>query len=369
MANSRRRRARHGRYWHLHRYRHGRTALSPIFSQETTGGDRAPIGLCFLDSDLRFVRVNERLAQIDGLTAEAHIGKRLADVVPEVAASLEGVYRELVATGVPLVEHELRAATPALPGVPRDWQVSAYPLQRPDGTALGVTVAVSDVTERKRLNDEVKRQEKLLRLVIDALPGAVLYIDRDYRYRFANRAYGEWLQRPPSDFEGHEIKEVLGEAAFECVRERVERALAGEQVEFEGRKPYLDRERDVHVNYVPDRGPDGVVRGTVVLAQDVTERKWAERALRDSEERFRRMVEIAAEGIWIVDTTEKTSFVNDRMAVILGYSKEEMLSLLCSDFLDSEERDRAWHEFAVCTAPDPGPEEYPFRHETEALSG
>jgi PAS domain-containing protein len=68
----------------------------------------APIGLGFLDADLRFVRVNERLAQMDGLAAEAHVGRRLAEVVPEVAASMEGIYRELMATGVPLKERELR---------------------------------------------------------------------------------------------------------------------------------------------------------------------------------------------------------------------------------------------------------------------
>jgi len=139
----------------------------------------APIGLGFLDAKLRFVRVNERLAQIDGLAAEAHVGRRLADVVPQAAASLERIYREVIATGVPLIEHELRAATPALPGVPRDWQVSAYPLKRPDGTPLGLTFAVSDITERKRLNEELKRQEMLLRIVLDGLPGEVLYIDRD----------------------------------------------------------------------------------------------------------------------------------------------------------------------------------------------
>ena len=113
----------------------------------------APIGLGFLDKELRFVRVNERLAQIDGLAAEAHIGRLLSDVVPEAAASLEGIYHEVIATGVPLVEHELRAATPALAGVPHDWQVSGYPLKGPDGTPLSLTFSVSDITERKRLNE------------------------------------------------------------------------------------------------------------------------------------------------------------------------------------------------------------------------
>ena len=94
----------------------------------------APIGLGFLDTDLCFVRVNERMAQIDGLSSEAHVGKRLAEVVPEVAAVVEGIYREAITTGAPLKDIELRAATPARPGVPRDWQISAYPLKHPDGT-------------------------------------------------------------------------------------------------------------------------------------------------------------------------------------------------------------------------------------------
>ena len=110
--------------------------------------------------------------------------------MPEVAAQVEGIYREAIVSGAPLKDTELRAATPALPGVQRDWQVSAYPLKDPDGTMLGVTFAVSDITERKRWSDELKRQEVLLRLVIDGLPGMVLYVDRHGRYRFANRAAG-----------------------------------------------------------------------------------------------------------------------------------------------------------------------------------
>src|SRR5215831_7097796 len=327
----------------------------------------APVGLGFLDIGLRFVRVNERLAQINGLAAGAHVGKRLADVVPEVAESVENIYREVIATGAPLTEREFRSATPALPGVERDWLVSAYPLKQPDGTILGVTFAVTDITERNRLNDEVKRQEMLLRLVIDALPGLVVYVDREYRYRFANRAFGEWFQRPAWDFDGKDLLETLGEAGFKQVKDGVDRALAGEQVEFENRIRYADRERDVHLSYVPDRGPDGVVRGVVALVQDVTEQKRAERALRDSEERFRRVVEIAAEGIWIGDPAGQATFVNDRMAAILGYSKEELLGRRWFDFLDPEECDWARPEFEACKNPNPGPQEYRFRHKDGSI--
>jgi PAS domain S-box-containing protein len=79
----------------------------------------------------------------------------------------------------------------------------------------------------------------------------------------------------------------------------------------------------------------------VSLVQDVTEQKRAEQALRESEERFRRIVETAVEGIWIVDATAKATFVNDRMAAILGYPGDEMIGRLCFDFVDIAERERA----------------------------
>ena len=123
----------------------------------------------------------------------------------------------------------------------------------------------------------------------------------------------------------------------------------------------------MHAHYVPDRAPDGDIRGMVSFVQDVTEQKQAERALRDSEERFRRMVEIAVEGIWIVDTTAKTTFVNSRMADMLGYTREEMLGRQCFEFFDPEEREGARLEFEeqrgelhrILTAE---PHEHHFRH-------
>ena len=221
---------------------------------------------------------------------------------------------------------------------------------------------VSDITERKRWNDEVKRQEMLLRLVIDALPGMVFIwiVTSDIVSPIARPVNGSRAL--------HQISRAGSQRRYrrDWVRSgagAVHRALGGEEVEVESTYPYADRERDVHVNYVPDRGPDGEIRGMVALVQDVTEQKRAERALRDSEERFRRIVEIAAEGIWIVDMEGNTEFVNDRMAAVLGYSKEEMLGRLCFDFVDPEEYERARREFRFRKEDARlGPQEYRFRH-------
>ena len=71
---------------------------------------------------------------------------------------------------------------------------------------------------------------------------------------------------------------------------------------------------------------------------DVTERKRAEEALRESEARYRRIVDTAEEGIWMIDARQKTSFVNPKMARMLGYTVEEMMGRELHDFMDGEGR-------------------------------
>ena len=181
----------------------------------------------------------------------------------------------------------------------------------------------------------------MLRLVIDAMPGLVAYIDPDYRYRFVNRSYADWFQRPGSEIEGRTILELLGQEAFDRVRPNVERALAGEAVEFEGTFKYVDRERTVRARYLPDRGPEGDVRGMVVVVEDITAAAEALNALRESEERFRQIVETASEGIWIVDQEGVTLFVNDRMCEIVGYARAELIGRSCFDLIHPDDRSRA----------------------------
>src|SRR5207245_1417877 len=83
---------------------------------------------------------------------------------------------------------------------------------------------------------------------------------------------------------------------------------------------------------------NGQVVGTVVTFRDVTERKRAEEALRQSEEQYRRIVETANEGIIIVDADDNIAFANQQMAEMLGYTVDEILGRPMDAFLDEEGR-------------------------------
>ena len=109
----------------------------------------APIGLVLLDADLRFVRLNQLLAELNGVAIEAHIGRTVRDIVPDLADAVETIREEFLAGGG-AVSKLFSGTTPAQPGVKRHWIEHWAPVRSPDGTLIGLQAAVEEVTERKR---------------------------------------------------------------------------------------------------------------------------------------------------------------------------------------------------------------------------
>ncbi|MBD1849172.1 response regulator [Leptolyngbya sp. FACHB-711] len=119
----------------------------------------APIGLCFLDRERRFVQLNERLAEMNGLSVSDHLGRTIRELLPELAEVQEPIFEQVLQTGVPVLDVEVQGTTPAQPGIERHWLVSYYPLIAAAGRVLGINIMVQEITGRKRVEDERKRAE------------------------------------------------------------------------------------------------------------------------------------------------------------------------------------------------------------------
>ncbi len=115
----------------------------------------APVGLCYFDSDLRFLYINEWLAHINGLPVEAHLGKTVGEILQDVAAGVVPQLRHVLETGEPIIEGEVEAETPAHPGKSRHFMHNYYPDKNKDGAVVGVSCVVQDITERVELEREV----------------------------------------------------------------------------------------------------------------------------------------------------------------------------------------------------------------------
>jgi PAS domain S-box-containing protein len=128
----------------LERFEQDAALLDTLFTE-------APVGLAFFDRDLRYVRVNDALAEINGVGAGEHVGRTVAEVLPELHADvLQGLRRVLV-TGEALKDVEVVGRTPAQPGKDRTWLCGWYPIRVGDGSTIaGIGAIVMEVTARVR---------------------------------------------------------------------------------------------------------------------------------------------------------------------------------------------------------------------------
>jgi PAS domain S-box-containing protein len=145
---------------------------------------QSPIGLAVLDTDLRFVSVNPALERINGLPAADHLGRTVREVLPMLdAEGLEAAVRQVLRTGVPLVDHFTQGRTQADPHEEHAWSLSLYRLEDARGTVLGVAASVLDVTEQHRAAVEAEAARRRLALVADASAriGTTLDLERTAR--------------------------------------------------------------------------------------------------------------------------------------------------------------------------------------------
>src|SRR6266540_2080975 len=126
----------------------------------------APVGLCVLDTDLRFLSINEHLAEMDGKSVKEHLGRTVRELIPEMADTVEPDLRRVIGTGEPALKFEHTGTTAREPGVLRHFICSYYPIKNGGGRVLGVNVVVMEITQRKKIEEELERllrQEKAAR--------------------------------------------------------------------------------------------------------------------------------------------------------------------------------------------------------------
>jgi PAS domain S-box-containing protein len=122
----------------------------------------APIGFAFLDHDLRYRLMNAHLAALDGLPPEAHLGRTVQEMIPEIAPQIEPLLRRVLDTGEPILDVEFSEQVPAAPGQIRHWLWRYYPVRMRGDEILGVGATVLDITALKQAEQALVAERALL---------------------------------------------------------------------------------------------------------------------------------------------------------------------------------------------------------------
>src|SRR3984957_7977183 len=186
------------------------------------------------------------------------------------------------------------------------------------GRALKLIGAHLDITDQKNADATVQESEGRLRAVTDAIPFLISYLDKDQIFRFINKPYETWFERPLSEIVGRHVRDVMGPAMYEVRRPFIERALAGESLSYEADFPRSAGTVQTEILHVPHRDQAGRILGLYTVVMDITARKLAERVLSESEERFRSIADSAPVPMWVSRLDGLRQFVNRAYHEFLG---------------------------------------------------
>jgi diguanylate cyclase (GGDEF)-like protein/PAS domain S-box-containing protein len=224
-------------------------------------------------------------------------------------------------------------------GVPEAYAYAGFNRRRDANLVFTTLVSVLIVAFAAVLTAQglrLKRQENQLRAITDHLPVLISYVDADQRFKFANRAYKEWLDIEPAALLGRSLCEVYGESAYQQFRSHIERALRGEQVNYGREFDSARGRRHVQVALVPDSRGDGKVAGLHVLIVDMTEQKRAEYSLRQSEQRMRVITDALPMRIAYVDAEERYRFNNLAYERTFGARPDAIYGKTIREFMGEE---------------------------------
>jgi PAS domain S-box-containing protein len=280
--------------------------------------DGAPVGLAFVDRDLKYININRRLAEMHGLSIEDHYGKTLAEVIPELYPLLEVHVKEAL-NGKGTCDLEIRE--PASHGHGRrTFLVSYQPAFDEAGEVVGVSCAVMDFTARKAAEDKLRQHERL----VEGLDEMVAVVDRNYRYVLTNRAFLEVFGGANAKVEGRSIREFRDTDLIErIVIPYLDLCFCGSPVLFSMEYPLPGiGMRDLSVSYSPIE-VSGEVEAVACVLRDITDMKRIEFV----ETGWRKRMELAEcaglrIGLWDWDIRANTVVWSDETYRQWGFTRD-----------------------------------------------
>jgi diguanylate cyclase (GGDEF)-like protein/PAS domain S-box-containing protein len=240
-----------------------------------TIADNVPAAIAYLNRHERYLFANAAFLEAFGISSEDLVGQRVADVLPPDVYALTRPHIEAVLRG----ERQRFQRVVTRHGGARHELVDYLPERDPAGEVTGFFALIHNITDLHDAQARVEQSEQRLRRITDNVPALICYIDRERRYRFNSRFYEDWLDRPLAEITGRTVLEVLGERTYAIDGPYIERAFAGEAVDFELEHTDARGTRCVRGSYVPDLAAGGEVVGIYGVTTDITPQKRVEREL------------------------------------------------------------------------------------------
>lgn len=299
--------------------------------------DNLPIYLNLKDVEGRYVFVNRLFADIRRDKTINFVGKTPQEALPHRASNdLLEMDREVLTTGE-VKDFETHARSEELEG--RLLRFIKFPVRDEEGTVIGVGTAAMDITDKKMAENTIRESEARLQAITQNAPMLLNLKDKEGRYQFVNDGYAQWVRRPPEQIIGKTVSDLFPDNVTTLITEQEAKVLtSGEPTEFEAEAMSAqgDGVRTMHYIKFPVRDDKGDVFGIGTAIMDVTDRKRADLALKESEARFRGLFENAPAGITIKTTTGRYLAMNKTFLDWKGWDLVDVVGRRSADMFGPE---------------------------------
>jgi PAS domain S-box-containing protein len=253
----------------------------------------APVGLSYVDAELRVVRINDYLAALNQQKVVAHLGRHIGEMIPDhdIRNSVLRDYRLVLESGRPLTGIERTGRPASSPDQLRHWILSYYPQFGSGGKIIGITALLLDVTEHKQVEAALQRSRQLLSSVVENIP-ALIFLKgaTDLRYEMFNRHGIQMLGISGEQIIGKNDHDVMPAEQAEQYRADDRRVLAAPpgMVTEIAEEPLAtpDGIRYLTTRKVALRDEHGVASHVLGISLDITDRKQAKEVLHATAERL-----------------------------------------------------------------------------------
>jgi PAS domain S-box-containing protein len=266
-----------------------------------------------------------------GKSKEDIIGKRINEILqPELAKTRLEKLRKVAESGWPLEFNDERSGLKFLHNF--------YPVLDAEGRVVSVVSFSRDITESKLAEEKLHENERLLQDIIDSSTSPIFLKDVDGKFITINASLERMLGKSREEIKGKTDYDFTPKEIADSWRTNDKKVITtGKAIQIEEAADLQDGHHIFLANKFPLVDAHGQVYGIGAISHDITERKRIEEALLESEEKYRNLVKHAPAAIYEMNL-EGTKFigVNDVLCDILGYTREELLSMKPADLLDQE---------------------------------
>jgi PAS domain S-box-containing protein len=213
-------------------------------------------------------------------------------------------------------------------------EIIATPIRDDKGITMEALELVVPITERKRAKEKLQESEARYRRIVETANEGIMMMDSQFRYAFVNQKLANMLGYQPDEMLGRPVTSFIFEEDLPDHLANMEKRTSGAGAQYERRHRRKDGSccwTIVSATVLKDDA--GQFAGSFAMLTDITKRKQAEDALKESELRFRTMVEMAPDAIFITDQTGAFIEVNEAACKQLRYTREKLLSRHVFDIL------------------------------------